>query len=356
MVSWWGPVTDLLMVFLMELITLSTALILAWCIGRVTLNSMVSNFRLEITFISVLIKFLPAFTMFNPESIQMSVQMFFWNLLWCSERCSCGGFLGAPRIWRFKAQQESISWVDIHLGELLLGQWCLPNNKRRVVGWSWGLQGWRPQLWRMVSCSVWWSQGTISSCLWSFCRLLVWRTWTVCVRVPGGHPCHVIVQGVHCLWCILPIWISCKWVGLQYEIGNCDLRRRRDWTTRCLILLVSMMVSVALAKHLISEDEMEVLTVFQVTASVGLALQALQALWMKVRAFTTFEKLWLCSRRLMIRSWDGLTGIVAMMLTDLVGVSQAGRVLWAKLIFPEVGNCHAGRIWSWSGYNWCQIW
>ncbi len=39
-----------------------------------------------------------------------------------------------------------------------------------------------------------------------------------------------------------------------------------------------MMVSVALAKHLISEDEMEVLTVFQVTASVGLALQALQAL------------------------------------------------------------------------------
>jgi len=39
-----------------------------------------------------------------------------------------------------------------------------------------------------------------------------------------------------------------------------------------------MMVSVALAKHLMTEDEMEGLTVFQVTASKGLALQALQAL------------------------------------------------------------------------------
>ena len=38
------------------------------------------------------------------------------------------------------------------------------------------------------------------------------------------------------------------------------------------------MISVALAKHLITEDEMEVLTVFQVVTGLGLALQVLQDL------------------------------------------------------------------------------
>ena len=85
------------------------------------------------------------------------------------------------------------------------------------------------------------------------------------------------------------------------------------------------MISVALAKHLIMEDEMEVLTVFQVVTGVGLALQSQQALLMKVRALITLERLWVCSRRLVIKSWDWQTGMVVMMLTDLVGVSQAGR-------------------------------
>ena len=64
---------DLLTVFLMEPMILSTALISAWCLGRVTLNSMVEILRLrdEITFISVLIRSLPALTMLSPESIQM---------------------------------------------------------------------------------------------------------------------------------------------------------------------------------------------------------------------------------------------------------------------------------------------
>ena len=45
---------------------------------------------------------------------------------------------------------------------------------------------------------------------------------------------------------------------------------------------------------------------------------------MKVRALITLERLWVCSRRLVIKSWDWQTGMV-MMLTDLVGVSHAGR-------------------------------
>ena len=64
---------DLVTVFLMEPIILSTAPIPAWCLGRVTLNSMDVNFklRLEMPFISVLIRSLPALTMFSPASIQM---------------------------------------------------------------------------------------------------------------------------------------------------------------------------------------------------------------------------------------------------------------------------------------------
>ena len=61
------------MVFLIEGITHSTAPIPAWCLGRVTLNSIDLNLmlRLEITFNTVLIKFLPGLTILNPESIQM---------------------------------------------------------------------------------------------------------------------------------------------------------------------------------------------------------------------------------------------------------------------------------------------
>ena len=64
---------DLLTVFLMEPIILLTAPIPPWCLGRVTLNSMEVNFklRLEMTFISVLTRSLPALTMFNLASIQM---------------------------------------------------------------------------------------------------------------------------------------------------------------------------------------------------------------------------------------------------------------------------------------------
>ena len=36
--SWWGPETDFLTVFLMDPMILSTAPMLAWCLGRVTLN------------------------------------------------------------------------------------------------------------------------------------------------------------------------------------------------------------------------------------------------------------------------------------------------------------------------------
>ena len=59
--------------FLMEPMILSTGPIPTWCLGRVTMNSMDSNLMLrsEMTFILVLIKSYPAFTMFSPESIQM---------------------------------------------------------------------------------------------------------------------------------------------------------------------------------------------------------------------------------------------------------------------------------------------
>ena len=64
---------DLLTVFLMEPMILSTATIPAWCLGRVTLNSMAENLRLrdKITLISVSIRSLPALRMLSPESIQM---------------------------------------------------------------------------------------------------------------------------------------------------------------------------------------------------------------------------------------------------------------------------------------------
>ena len=61
---------DLLTVFLMEPMILSTAPMPAWCLGRVTLNSMAQNLRLrdKIIFISVSIRSLPALTMLSPKS------------------------------------------------------------------------------------------------------------------------------------------------------------------------------------------------------------------------------------------------------------------------------------------------
>ena len=95
--------------------------------------------------------------------------------------------------------------------------------------------------------------------------------------------------------------------------------------TRCLSLLVAIIVSVELAKHLMMKERMEVLTELQVVDGLGFLLQVLQLLWMKVSAATTLERLWLCSRRLMTRSEDMLRGRVVMRLTDLEGISSEGR-------------------------------
>ena len=89
--------------------------------------------------------------------------------------------------------------------------------------------------------------------------------------------------------------------------------------------MLAMMISASSVKHLMTEAEMEDLMVLQDEDGVGLALLALQALWMKVKALMTLEKLWVFFRRLMIKSWDWQTGMVVMMLTDLVGGSQVGR-------------------------------
>ena len=51
------------------------------------------------------------------------------------------------------------------------------------------------------------------------------------------------------------------------------------------------MISVSLSKHLMTEDEMKVLTLFQVVSGLGLALQVLQDLWMKVMALITLVRL-----------------------------------------------------------------
>lgn len=85
------------------------------------------------------------------------------------------------------------------------------------------------------------------------------------------------------------------------------------------------MISASSVKHLMTEAEMEDLMVLQDEDGVGLALLALQALWMKVKALMTLEKLWVFFRRLMITSLEGLTGLVEMRLTDLVTVSLISR-------------------------------
>ncbi|MBZ5782453.1 hypothetical protein, partial [Klebsiella aerogenes] len=72
------------------------------------------------------------------------------------------------------------------------------------------------------------------------------------------------------------------------------------------------MSSASLAKHLMMNEEMEIMMEFQDLAGEGLALQALQDLWMNAKALVTLDRLWVCSRSLMIRSWDGLTVVVVM--------------------------------------------
>ena len=62
--------------------------------------------------------------------------------------------------------------------------------------------------------------------------------------------------------------------------------------TRCLSLLLAMMVSAELAKQLMMEVRMEVLTELQVVGGLGFLLQVLQTLWMRVRVATTLERLW----------------------------------------------------------------
>ena len=67
-------------------------------------------------------------------------------------------------------------------------------------------------------------------------------------------------------------------------------------------MLASMMASATGEKHLRTEERMDVLTEFQELAVLGFCLRVLQALWIKVRALTTLERLWLRSRRLVMRS------------------------------------------------------
>ena len=74
-------------------------------------------------------------------------------------------------------------------------------------------------------------------------------------------------------------------------------------------MLLAIMVSAELAKQERMEVRMEVLTEFQVTGGLGFFLQALQTLWMRVRALITLERLWLWSSRLEMRSEVGLTGV-----------------------------------------------
>ena len=95
--------------------------------------------------------------------------------------------------------------------------------------------------------------------------------------------------------------------------------------TRCLSLLLAMMVSAELAKQLMMKDRMDVLTELQVVGGLGFRLQVLQPLWTRVRAATTLERLWLCSKRLMMRSEDTLTSVVVVRLMDREGGESERR-------------------------------
>ena len=81
-------------------------------------------------------------------------------------------------------------------------------------------------------------------------------------------------------------------------------------------LLLAMMVSAELAKQLMMEVRMEVLTEHQVIGGLGFLLQVLQTLWMRVRGAITLERLWLWSSRLEMRSEVGLIGVEVMSWMD----------------------------------------
>ena len=85
--------------------------------------------------------------------------------------------------------------------------------------------------------------------------------------------------------------------------------------------MLAMMVSAELAKQLM----MEVLTELQVVGGLGFLLQVLQTLWMRVRAVTTLERLWLWFRRLVMRSVVALTGVEVVRLMDRDGGESERR-------------------------------
>ena len=91
--------------------------------------------------------------------------------------------------------------------------------------------------------------------------------------------------------------------------------------TRCFSLLAAMTVSAVEEKHLMTEERMEILMGFQVALGLGFCLRVLQILWINIRALTTLERLWLRSRRLVMRSEDGSEGTVAIRLMVLEGKS-----------------------------------
>ena len=95
--------------------------------------------------------------------------------------------------------------------------------------------------------------------------------------------------------------------------------------TRCLSLLLAMMVSAELAKQLTMEVKMEVLTELQVVGGLGFLLQVLQTLWMRVRAAITLERLWLWSSRRVMRSEIALTGVEVVRLMDRDGGESERR-------------------------------
>ena len=89
-------------------------------------------------------------------------------------------------------------------------------------------------------------------------------------------------------------------------------------------MLVAMRASVSAEKHLMMEEEMEFLTDVQVWAGLGSLLQVLQHLRLRNKADVPLERLWECSRRLMMRSEDALTGVAMVRLMHERGRGQRG--------------------------------
>ena len=89
--------------------------------------------------------------------------------------------------------------------------------------------------------------------------------------------------------------------------------------------MVAMRVSVSAEKHLMMEEEMEFLTDVQVWAGLGSLLQVLQHLRLRNKADVPLERLWECSRRLMMRSEYTLTSVVMVRLMDEEGKEPERR-------------------------------